>query len=495
MHRCPHLRASFIFYCLLISVALFLPYQHAYAASAVNMTGSAITVTQESSALHYPGSIDFQLDAHDTASTITQAIVYLKYNQDMSFSEQHTVQPTTAAATIALSWHENTYSNQFNPVGTQISYYWMILDSTGNSYTSAIQTFKVVDTRFQWQQLAQGMFRVHWYGQDTTFGQMLLTQVAGHIQRISQTLGVGLQQPIDIWVYSSANDFHGSLSPLVHEWVGGIAFPTLKQAEIVVNGPYDDTLRRDMPHELTHLIFHQQAHTPIPLWFDEGLAVYNQLYHEPDMLNAYKRALNNHSLLALQDITSSFPTNSNAAYIAYAQSWQLLDYMYRAFGQQKMAALIKSTGQPGKIFNQDLQQTLGLNSNQLENQWRRSIDQPQLANSGTQVQGPTLPVPVITLNDPLQPYLFTAGGLLIAIALFGCVSFLLTNAQRRKNMLAYQQAVKTAQRSMTGPHSLTSSYPGPGKAYTEYKYQYPYQYPYPGPNSPSTNNPPGNGQP
>lgn len=491
MHRCPHLRASFIFYCLLISSALFLPYEYSYAASAVGVTGSAITVTQESTTLHYPGGIDFQLGARDTASMITQAIVYLKYNQDMSFSEQHAVQPTTAAATIALSWHESTNSNQFNPVGTQISYYWMVLDSAGNSYTSVIQTFNVVDNRFQWQQLAQGMFRVHWYGQDTGFGQMLLAQVGGHIQRISQTLGVGLQQPIDIWVYSSANDFHGSLSPQIHEWVGGIAFPTLKQAEIVVNGPYDDTLRRDMPHELTHLIFHQQAHTSLPLWFDEGLAVYNQLYHEPDMLNAYKQALNSHSLLTLQDITSSFPTNSNAAYLAYAQSWQLLDYMYRTFGQQKMAALIKSTGQPGKIFKQDLQQTLGLNSNQLENQWRSTIDQPPLASSGTQVQGPALPVPVITFNDPLQPYLFTAGGLLIAIALFGCVSFLLINDQRRKNALAYQQAVKAAQLAMTGPHSLTSNYPRPSKAYPEYEYQ----CPYPGPNSPSTNNPPGNGRP
>jgi hypothetical protein len=38
-------------------------------------------------------------------------------------------------------------------------------------------------------------------------------------------------------------------------------------------------MRRDMPHELTHLIFHQQDHSEVPLWFDEGIAVHHQHYH------------------------------------------------------------------------------------------------------------------------------------------------------------------------------------------------------------------------
>ena len=80
----------------------------------------------------------------------------------------------------------------------------------------------------------------------------------------------------------SDQDFHGSLAPGSYEWVGGEALPLLHEASIVVIDYSDHTLRRDMPHELTHLVFHEliaQGITP-PTWFDEGLAVYNQDYRE-----------------------------------------------------------------------------------------------------------------------------------------------------------------------------------------------------------------------
>ena len=126
--------------------------------------------------------------------------------------------------------------------------------------------------------------------------EAILSQASMSIDNISKTLGAGLLHPINLWVYETDLDFHGSLAPGSYEWVGGVAFPTLEEASIVATGMNDYTLIRDMPHELTHLIFHQliqygaAGNNYPPTWFDEGLAVYNQAFREPDMKNRFDQA-------------------------------------------------------------------------------------------------------------------------------------------------------------------------------------------------------------
>src|SRR5260370_744311 len=95
-----------------------------------------------------------------------------------------------------------------------------------------------------------------------------------------------------------------------------------------------------MPHEMTHLVFHQlTAHANvIPTWFDEGLAVYNQMYHEPEMTARLQKALDTQTLLSLDDISGGFPPDADKAYLAYAQRCNLVAYMHSTFGQARMTA-------------------------------------------------------------------------------------------------------------------------------------------------------------
>ena len=107
----------------------------------------------------------------------------------------------------------------------------------------------------------------------------MLNKASASIQHIGSVLGNGLQHPINLWIYASNDDFHGALAPGSYEWVGGEAHPWLNEAFISVEDSNDNTLVRDMPHELTHLVFHQLiAQGPIaPTWFDEGMAVYQSV--------------------------------------------------------------------------------------------------------------------------------------------------------------------------------------------------------------------------
>ena len=417
----------FICICILLQVSflIFTP-----AAKAID---SPIQVKSRSNILMFPKAIDFKIGVHDSRSSLVQATIYLTY-EGFDYQESHQVNTTASAFTYTFEWRDDLTANSdhFLPVGTQIRYYWTITDVAGNSYTDPPQTVDVVDNRFNWQHLSKGLYQINWYDRGTDFGQMVLGKVDTAVEGISHNLGGSLRHQITLWVYANANDFQGSLPPNVHEWVGGIAFPAVFNASIVVQSADDDTLQRDMPHELTHLIFHQLIAPGIaPTWFDEGLAVYNQNFHESGMLVRFKTALYDHNLLPLNTIAQNFPADADKAYLAYAQSWQLVDYMYQTFGLQKMSALIHNMDNPNQSFDADMRLALGLDVAHLENQWHISLNQPPTL-SKNQLAEP-LPVSV----PPPNPY----NGTTIALLLLGIV-LVLVSSLGLGCIIVYQRRVK-----------------------------------------------------
>jgi hypothetical protein len=400
-----------------------------------------ITITSQTDTITFPQGIDFQVNANDSSSPIVQATIVLKVEGDNQQQQTLTVNPPTRAVT--LHWHKDTSGDQFEPVGTSVTYYWVLRDQASNVHMGTLQTLSQVDTRFNWQRLAQGNLQVNWYNRPQDFGQAVLQEASKDLTSITANLGGGLRHPVNLWIYQNINDFHSSLPPDTHEWVGGIAFPSLSQASLVVESMNSDTLNRDMPHEMTHLVFHQLTAQGIyaPIWFDEGLAVYNQLYHEPMMTLRLKQALKAHNLLRLNDITSEFPADADKAYLAYAQSWNLVGYMYTTFGQKKMAALILAMNNPQASFNQDLVQAVGIDQAHLENQWHLSLNQPSTLPAD-QTKAASLPVQqsqTLLQSDPNTPYLLVLGILLILLPSLGIgVLVIYQRRSRAKAALARQ---------------------------------------------------------
>jgi len=436
----------FIFICIILDISLLVY------SPVTRAAGNPIQVNSRSNALTFPKAIDFKISVHDNRGSLSQATIYLTY-KGFDYQESHQVNTSSAVSTYTFQWHDDlTISNDhFPPVGTQISYYWTITDTAGSSYTDSSQTVDIVDNRFGWQHLSKGLYQINWYDRGTDFGQMVLGKVDTCIQSISHNLGGGLNHQINLWVYESANDFQGSLPPNVHEWVGGIAFPVVSEASIVVQSSDDDTLQRDMPHELTHLLFHQLITPGIaPTWFDEGLAVYNQNFHESEMIVRFKTALNDHNLLPLNTIAQSFPADADKAYLAYAQSWQLVDYMYQAFGLQKMAVLIHDMDNPNQGFDADMRQAFGLDVAHLENQWHLSLNQPPTLSKDQMAQ--SLPA----RQSPPNPYnsttiaLLLLGVALVVAALLGLGSIVAYQRRARQMMLLAQQMQYTPQRIVLG---------------------------------------------
>ena len=405
------------------------------------LSNDAISITSQSNAVNFPSAITFNVSARDASSTFISATIVVNLHGNQG-PETHALPVTGSLHTLNLTWKESTSGNNFLPPGSSVNYYWQFADKAGDRYVQPQQLVTTVDTRFSWQHLSQGLLRVNWYNRPQDFGQEVLTLAAANIRRISATLGGGLIHPINLWVYETDSDFHGSLPPSAYEWVGGVAFPSLDEASIVVVGMTDFTLRRDMPHELTHLIFHQliangeAGGSYAPAWFDEGLAVYNQLYHEPDMTIQLNKALAAHSLLLLKNISYGFPADADQAYLAYAQSWNLLSYMYSTFGLAKMQQLIKDMNNPQYTFDEDLTLALGLDEIHLENQWRLYLHQPGLLTPGQVTPTPQVAqkpkAQIGGSGDDRSWILIALGGVLVFVSLAGFIVLFASLTRRRK---------------------------------------------------------------
>ena len=415
---------------------------------ALALSTDPITITSQTNSVHFPNSITFNVNASDRTSTIVSATFVVNIHS-FEGTEAHKIPITTPLHIVSLRWQEDTSGSKFIPPGTMVYYHWEFADKAGGTYVEPQQALTTVDTRFPWQHLTSGLLQVNWYNRSQDFGQAILSQASMSIDNISKTLGGGLLHPINLWVYETDLDFHGSLAPGSYEWVGGVAFPTLEEASIVVTGMNDHTLIRDMPHELTHLIFHQliqygaAGNNYPPTWFDEGLAVYNQAFHEPDMKNRFDQALATHSLLRLSEISDGFPSDANQAYLAYAQSWNLLTYMYNTFHQGRMAQLIRQMNDPELDFDTDLVKALGIDEIHLENQWRLSLQQP-----GVPLPTSITPTPQVVFHrsqtanssDDRSWVLIALGGVLVLVSLVGFV-LLFASITRRKQPVAQKTPV------------------------------------------------------
>ena len=460
-------------FCRNLLLLFFCCCTYLFLAAPVKAAADPITIATHSAKVNFPDSIDFQGSAKDSSRPLIHATLYIKFNAE-TYSEQHDVDITPPGQQVTFQWHEDTSGKHYLPPGTLITYYWHLQDNVGNVHDDAPQSLTLTDTRFQWQDLTQNQVTVHWYSREQNFGQGIMDQVNRSLSHIHENLGGSLQQKIHVWVYANTGDFHSALAPRVHEWVGGIAFPTLHQTFIVASNVNDDTLIRDLPHELTHLVFHQitSENVNIPLWFDEGMAVYNQFYHEPEMTRRFENALSSHSLLRLDTIVLDFPANADTAYLAYAQSWNLIDYMYHTYGQAKMAQFIKSMNNPTNLFDDDLMQTFHIDEAHLENNWHVFLHQPPTL-SDTQATKPSnttaQPLPQPSVYDSSEPVLLLIGILLVVLPALGFGGFFVYRRRnQQRQQLGHQvdyimNATFTPQQPLWGhytdPHSYQSAPP------------------------------------
>ncbi|GHO66306.1 hypothetical protein KSC_051980 [Ktedonobacter sp. SOSP1-52] len=444
----------------------------------------AITITSQTQQVHFPDSIDFSLTANDAGGKITQAVLYIQAPY-LNGDEVHVVTAANPGTSVHLAWHEDMQkADDFFSPGTPISYHWEIEDNAGADHTGTTQKFDVNDQRFAWQETDVQQFQIKYYNSDGAEVQALRASVDKAVKRLTSNLGGAPTKSITLWIYKDTNAFKSALPPDTEEWVGGIAFPDIRQGMFVVEDAQDNTLIRDMPHEMSHLVLHELTDggvVDIPRWLDEGLAVYNQEYHEGELSYQLRQGLKSNQILRLSEIEDRFPSDSNQAYLAYAQSWDLVTYMYNTFGQAKMHTLIKDMGNSSyPNFDEDLKASLGLDEAHLENAWRLSQHQSSILTPDQEKQDPQPTKQVVTpSSNNLVPYstlLLVLGIFLLVSPGFAFAGYAIYRRQvriqqERKLAIAQAQRILDEAHWGPGPQSFTpidpyAHYTNPGR-YTQ----------------------------
>lgn len=345
--------------------------------SSVLSTPTDLIVDKQTANPQFPETIEFNLEAQGfdaTRATLNYRLVGNPVTSGVRTDMKTSAGKIEASATLDLTTH-------YIPPGTEVAYYWTLYGSNKEEVDTPAQTFKLVDERYNWQELTNSEKRVsvHWHSGNARFGETLLDTASDALDRLQRDTGASLQRPADIWVYATSEELRGALPRHVPEWVGGKAFPELALVAVAIA---DDELaereaKRIIPHELSHLVLYQATRNPYnspPAWLDEGIAVYNQETRDHWEEDAVREAAEEGRLVPLKALSGSFGADEDTALLSYAQGRSVVEFILTdsRYGPGKLARTIAAFRE-GVTYDEALKAGLGVTVDELDQQWRASL--------------------------------------------------------------------------------------------------------------------------
>ncbi|HEX5466760.1 MAG TPA: peptidase MA family metallohydrolase [Candidatus Limnocylindrales bacterium] len=293
--------------------------------SASGRLGAALVFRQPFSASSAPARVELLTQVPGEATTlVTPAVVTGRGSSLATVTDEEHVVPNTT-----------------------IGYRFRVVAADGTASLGPSGSITVTDARYSWHTLVGKLVRLHWYDGDATFAQKAVRIGDDAVARVAKLLGVTETQPIDFFIYDSAEGLDGALGPGTSEFVAGQAIPSIRTlfAEIDPDQIDSDWVSTVIPHELTHLVFDTATHNPInapPLWLNEGLAVYESEGDDAADQGRVRAAVANGTIMPLTSLEGPFPERQDLFYLSYAEAVSAVDYLVTAYGQPKLVALIRS---------------------------------------------------------------------------------------------------------------------------------------------------------
>ena len=227
----------------------------------------------------------------------------------------------------------------------KISLWFQITLENGESKTSKKYSIIYTDNRFDWEVREDEMLRVYWNSGDETFGLAALDVARSGLKEIQTLFPVPLDEPIDIYIYASSVDLQNALFMGGETWVGGHASPVLGIVFVAIApGEQEQTfMQQKIPHELAHILLYRyigEDYNRLPTWLNEGVASIAEQYANPDYALALKRAVENKTLIPIDELCEPFPRDASQAFLAYAESESFTRYLQNNYGTSGLDDLI-----------------------------------------------------------------------------------------------------------------------------------------------------------
>ncbi len=294
---------------------------------------------------------------------------------------------------VRVSWTWDFRKSGSPPPGARIWWRWHVQDEAGDQLEVAEQEHFFDDPRYDWSEIRSDELVLLSAVPDEALNQALWEAANHALERLEGDIGARPERLVKIYNYPSTQDLRDARVH-VQDWTGALALYAYQTILLGVNQDELDWGQRCIAHELAHIVIHQVTFNclgDLPTWLDEGLAAYAEGDLSDTQREALDQAIATDDLIALQSLSGTFPTSSRRASLAYAQSRQVVSYLIKTYGQEKMAELLQ-TFKEGTSYDKALQRVYGLDTQELNNQWRVSLGllPRQIVATATSILPPTL---------------------------------------------------------------------------------------------------------
>lgn len=333
-----------------------------------------LTVVEASTEVQYPLRLQFNLsaasDADITDIRLRYVIEYMSFTDVISESYIEFV----PASRVNVSWSLEMIKIGGLPPGTIINYWWVLSDARGQRLETKPARAQFDDNRFQWQDLTEGNIKLRWYEGGPDFARELMLAAQQALSRLNQSTGARLERPVEIYIYASPQDLLGAM---IHpqEWTGGVAYPAFGTIAIGIGTDRLSWGKGAIAHELSHMVTSQMTLNPysgVPTWLDEGLAVYGEGSGGAEYMGFLQKAIENRSLISVRSLCSPFSAITELAYLSYAESFSIVDYLITRYGREKMLELL-NTFRQGNTYDEALKKVYGFDVDGLNTRWQEYV--------------------------------------------------------------------------------------------------------------------------
>lgn len=333
-----------------------------------------ITLIESATEIVFPSSLVFKVKA-ESQTDITR--IRLQYE----------VERMNYARVISEAWPDFSPSPKVEtkwnwdmrkatlPVGATVRYWWVIENQNGDRLVTDKYTLEFQDSRYPWQKLAQGQMSLFWYKGTPAFAAELLAACGQALKRLYADTGASLEKPVSIYIYASPQDLRAAMI-FPREWTGGVAFPEFGTIAIGVPVSQLEWGKRAVAHELGHMVVHQITFSPygasLPVWLNEGLAMHAEGEKDAYLEEVLKKAASQGRLFSVRSLSSPFSARPEDAYLSYAQSQSLVEFLIQDYGKDRMLELLHLLKE-GSSVDEALLAVYGFDQSGLDKLWKAYI--------------------------------------------------------------------------------------------------------------------------
>ncbi len=347
------------------SITLLAALAAAVAALGSGYPAEPIRVVSSDHEIRFPSEIVFRLTA-EGESAITG--VKLHYRLSDGRVRVYGYPDFVAGRRVTADFSLKTAASNYLPTGVEVSYYYEITDSAGNTVETPRATVEYKDPRYRWRRVEVGDLTVVYHDLPASEVAAVTERVAERLEEVKAVFGIDSPTPMKGVLVNGRREARRTF-PFISETAtrghvfAGYAYD--RYDLFVLAGLWED----GMVHEAAHLLLDEAIDSPlgiVPAWLNEGLATYFEggPHHGEPIV---RRAARDGGLLRLHAM-NSVPGRPADIALFYAQTRSIVEYMLDAYGRDRMSALLRAIDDGGGI-DAALRAAYGFGRGELEAAW------------------------------------------------------------------------------------------------------------------------------